>query len=201
MEPTRTSHRGAWPARTVALAGAAFNLAAFAASAMVGLRLDNLTLLAGSAHPLASIGLRGMAGLRGQPNQSATAGRSKPELWFCLGLLACSCAPLLGYLATSGAHNLFRTRAGDVLPLFSVALVLFTAAGITLLSASRKAEADADRRTDALLGLASACVCLVAALAASKSPMWMQDGISAMLVMGTWEARILLWALKNMFSP
>lgn len=201
MEPTRTSHSGARSARAVALAGAAFNLAAFAASAMVGLRLDNLTLLAGSAHPLASIGLRGMTGLCGQPYQPAAIGRNKRELWFCLSLLACSCAPLLGYLATSGAHNLFRTRAGDALPLFYVALVLFSAAGMTLMSASRKAEADADRRTDALLGLASACVCLVAALAASKSPMWMQDGISAMLIMGAWEARILLWALKNMFSP
>lgn len=198
MEPNRELVREVRSTRTFALAETCANLTAYLTSAIVGLQLDNLTLLAASAHPLATIGFRGLPWKQQSIALMVFSEDRVRRFWFCVVLLVCGSLPFIGYFLTNGAHNFFRTRGDYGALLWVSALGVLLAASVSLLRTT--VERESSYRTDALLAFGSGFICLVSAVAVTRTSIWMQDGVSAILVIGAWEARILLWVLTRLFN-
>lgn len=190
---------GRHPMRPLVLAETGANLAAYLTSAIVGLQLGSLPLLAASAHPLATVGFRGLPWWRRR--STPLAGIAIPRrrrLWFCIAMLVCAGLPFAGFFLTDGAHNFFRSRRGEGTLLTQCALGIVLATSLSLLRTY--SERPSSFRADALLAFASACICLASAIAAIRTNLWLQDGVHAILLIGAWEARILLWVLERLFS-
>lgn len=185
--------------RPMALAETGANLAAYLTSAIVGLQLDSLPLLAAAAHPLATVGFRGLPWWR---RQSMTMGAiTAPALrrfWFAIAMLVCGGLPFVVFFLTDGAHNFLRSRSSEGTLSILCALGIVLATSVSILRTY--SERSSSFRTDALLAFVSACICLVSATAAIRTNLWLLDGVPAILVIGAWEARILLWVLERLFN-